>query len=86
MLAAWPGSKLRQSTPPTGRLQRIYESATGRAGRVAGIIKLMSPQPAVLQASMQLYMATTTSPDAPLPRWFREWVAVQVSHTNDCSY
>ena len=47
---------------------------------------LMSPQPEVLQASMGLYMATTTHPRSPLPRWFRELVAVQVSRLNDCFY
>jgi alkylhydroperoxidase family enzyme len=35
---------------------------------------------------MRLYVATTTSPRSPLPRWFRELIAVEVSRANDCSY
>ncbi|MHC4513007.1 MAG: hypothetical protein ACYTGW_15030 [Planctomycetota bacterium] len=69
-----------------GRLRKIYESALGRAGRVYGIVRLMSLQPDVLESSMAFYMATTTSPRAPIPRWFRELVAVWVSRLNDCFY
>lgn len=70
----------------TGRIGRIYEQATDRAGRVFGIVKLMSLEPATLQASMGLYAATTTREDSPLPRWFRELVAVEVSRANHCFY
>ena len=35
---------------------------------------------------MSLYGATTTRPDAPLPRWFRELIAVTVSRLNHCFY
>ncbi len=69
-----------------GRLARIFEAAKARAGRVFGIVRLMSLDPTILQASMQIYTATTTSPKLPLPRWFRELVAVEVSRTNDCFY
>ena len=69
-----------------GRLARIYEAARKRAGRVFGIVRLMSLDPSILQASMQIYLATTTSPKLPLPRWFRELVAVEVSRANDCFY
>ncbi len=69
-----------------GRLSRIYEAAHKRAGRVFGIVRLMSLDPSILQASMQIYTATTTSPNLPLPRWFRELVAVEVSRANDCFY
>ncbi|HHI78986.1 MAG TPA: hypothetical protein ENK02_03330 [Planctomycetes bacterium] len=69
-----------------GRLARIYEAARKRAGRVFGIVRLMSLDPSILQASMQIYQATTTSPKLPLPRWFRELVAVEVSRANDCFY
>ncbi|MHC4079057.1 MAG: hypothetical protein ACYST0_11530 [Planctomycetota bacterium] len=69
-----------------GRLAQIYKSALGRAGRVYGIVRLMSLQPDVLESSMAFYMATTTSPRAPIPRWFRELVAVWVSRLNDCFY
>ena len=69
-----------------GRLRSIYDAALERAGKVFGIIKLMSLQPAALEASMSLYAATTTSPRSPLPRWFRELVAVTVSRLNHCFY
>lgn len=69
-----------------GRLAPIYDAAMDRAGRVFGIVRLMSLQPEVLQASMGLYMATTTHPRSPLPRWFRELIAVHVSRLNDCFY
>ena len=69
-----------------GALRPIYDAGIARSGRVYGIVRLMSLQPAVLQASMGLYMATTTSPRSPLPRWFRELIAVTVSRANDCFY
>ena len=50
-----------------GALAPIYTAAMQRAGRVFGIVRLMSLEPRVLQASMGLYMATTTHPKAPLP-------------------
>jgi alkylhydroperoxidase family enzyme len=70
----------------TGAVGRIYEAARRRAGRVFGIVRLMSLDPAILEASLGLYAATTTSPRSPLPRWFRELVAVEVSAANACSY
>ena len=69
-----------------GRLKAHYEAAIKRAGRVYGIVRLMSVQPEILTASMGLYAATTTSPRSPLSRWFRELVAVTVSRLNDCYY
>ena len=69
-----------------GRLAQIYKSARQRAGRVYGIVRLMSLQPDLLQSSMAFYMGTTSSPNSPIPRWFRELVAVWVSRQNDCFY
>ncbi|MBK8977944.1 MAG: hypothetical protein IPM29_18715 [Planctomycetes bacterium] len=69
-----------------GRIGALYAAARRRAGRVFGIVRLMSPDPATLDASMALYAATTTSPGSPLPRWFRELVAVHVSIANRCHY
>ena len=69
-----------------GRLQKIYDAARERAGRVFGILRIQSLDPAILDASMGLYMATTTRPRSPLPRWFRELVATRVSTLNDCFY
>jgi len=73
-------------TETTGRIGKTYKAAIARAGRVFGIIKLMSIQPEVLDTAMALYAITTTSPRSPLPRWFRELVAVKVSAANDCFY
>ncbi len=69
-----------------GRLAQIYKSAHERGGRVYGIVRLMSLQPDLLQSSMAFYMASTTSPHSPIPRWFRELIAVWVSRLNDCFY
>jgi alkylhydroperoxidase family enzyme len=35
---------------------------------------------------MNLYMATTTMQDNPLPHWTRELIATVVSRTNECFY
>ena len=78
-----------QTVPPDaakGRLADIYKAALDRAGRIYGIVALMSLQPGILQSSMGLYMATTSSPKSPIPRWFRELVAVWVSRQNNCFY
>jgi len=69
-----------------GLLASLYQAAQQRAGKVFQIVRLMSPQPRVLQTSMALYMATTTDADSPLSRWFRELIAVHVSRTNHCLY
>lgn len=69
-----------------GRLVPVYDAAMRRAGRIYGIVRLMSTQPEILQASMGLYAATTTHQESPLPRWFRELIAVRVSRINGCFY
>ena len=68
-----------------GRLQRTYDAATKRAGRVFQILRIMSPNPAVLDAAMGLYAAVMFGP-SPLPRVEREAIAVAVSSANDCFY
>ncbi len=70
----------------SGQLGKFYDGAKARAGRVYGIVRLMSLDPTILQASMGLYAATTTGPRSPLSRWFRELIAVRVSRANDCFY
>ena len=52
---------------------------------VFGIVRLMSPNPPVLQASMAQYRAIMFGP-SPLTRAQREMMAVVVSRTNDCFY
>lgn len=69
-----------------GRVAQLFAAARARAGRVAGIVRLMSLDPAILDASMALYGATTTHPRSSLPRWFRELIATRVSAVNDCNY
>ncbi len=69
-----------------GRLGGVYRAAVKRAGRVAGIVRLMSLEPKILQASMMMYQEVTTRESSPLPRWFRELVAVTVSRLNHCHY
>jgi len=68
-----------------GRLERQYDAALQRAGRVFHIVRTMSPNPAVLDASMALYMQIMKGP-SPLSRAQREMIAVAVSSINDCYY
>ncbi len=77
-----------QTTPAgqaEGRLGKIYKAAIDRAGRVYNIVRLQSPNPPVLAASMQLYQAVMMGP-SPLTRVERESIAVTVSRANDCFY
>ena len=69
----------------TGRLAKSYRSAIERAGRVFGIVRAMSPAPAVLDASMQFYTRVMYAKEG-LTRRQREMVAVVVSSSNDCHY
>lgn len=69
-----------------GVLAKQYKAAIGRSGAVAGIVKLHSNHVPTLRASMNLYAATTTTEDNPLPRSTRELIATIVSRTNDCFY
>jgi alkylhydroperoxidase family enzyme len=69
-----------------GRLGGIFRAAVKRAGRVSGVVRLMSLEPETLQASMMLYQASTTRESSPLSRWFRELVAATVSRLNQCHY
>lgn len=78
-----------ETTPPEraeGRLKGIYEAAIRRAGRVFGIVRLMSLRPAQLEASMALYSSTMKSEDSELSLRERELVATVVSRLNDCHY
>lgn len=68
-----------------GILEKVYAAARVRAGGVANIIKVMSRDPAVLQASMALYVNLMKAPNA-LPAVQREMMAAVVSNINDCYY
>jgi uncharacterized peroxidase-related enzyme len=70
----------------TGTLARIYKAARNRAGRVFNVVRLQSPRPHVLRASMQLYQQIMFSPESGLSRAEREMIAVTVSRTNGCFY
>ena len=68
-----------------GRLKELYDAAVARAGKVFGIVRVMSPNPRVLEASMGFYRAAMFGP-SPLSRRQRELLAVVVSRANDCEY
>ena len=68
-----------------GQLGRAYREAIARAGKVYGIVRLMSLSPAVLEASIGLYRALMHAP-GPLTRRQREMLAVVTSRTNHCHY
>jgi alkylhydroperoxidase family enzyme len=69
----------------SGRLKEIYDAAIARAGKVFQIVRTMSPNPPVLDASMGLYMHVMKDPSG-LSRKERELVATVVSRANDCFY
>ena len=77
--------RLTQDDEAAGRLAQAFAAARQRAGRVYGIVRTMSPNPAVLDASMALYAAMMKGP-SPLSRGQREMLAVVVSRANDCHY
>jgi len=68
-----------------GRLKTICDAAIARAGRVYNIVRTMSPNPAVLEASMGLYMQIMRGPSG-LSRKEREMLATVTSGANDCFY
>lgn len=69
----------------TGLLRRIYDEALARAGRVWGILRVQSLNPAALDASIGMYKAIMFGP-SPLTRAQREMLAAVVSRANDCFY
>ena len=69
----------------TGRLAESFDKARGRAGKVFHVVRLMSPNPAALDASMGLYLALMHGP-SPLSRLDRELLATVVSVLNKCHY
>jgi alkylhydroperoxidase family enzyme len=68
-----------------GRLKAIYDAAIARAGRVFNIVRTMSPNPPVLEASMGLYLQVMKGASG-LTRRERELVATVTSRANDCFY
>lgn len=77
--------QLTQPPESSGLLRQIYDAAIERVGRVWNILRIMSPNPPVLQASMDFYSAIMHGP-SPLSRAQREMLATVVSAKNDCTY
>ena len=69
----------------TGRLKRSYEAAIARAGKVFGIVRAMSLDAEVLDASIEMYRKVMFARGG-LTRRQREMLAVVVSSTNSCHY
>jgi uncharacterized peroxidase-related enzyme len=68
-----------------GPLKEEYDAAVERAGKVFNILKAMSLNPPVLQASMQLYQAIMFG-ESGLSRRERELLATVTSSAQDCYY
>ncbi|MEE8104159.1 MAG: peroxidase-related enzyme, partial [Planctomycetota bacterium] len=75
--------KLVPDDEAEGSLKTMFDAAIGRAGRVYNIVRTMSPNPAVLESSMALYIKIMRGP-SPLSRRERELLATVVSRANDC--
>ena len=69
----------------TGLLKKQYEAALARAGRIWGIVSIMSPNPRTMKVSLDFYKTLMYGP-SPLSRGRREMLAVVVSATNHCVY
>ena len=68
-----------------GLLKQLYDAALQRAGRIWNIVGIMSQNPPVMKASMDMYGAMMHGP-SPLSRGRREMLAVVVSARNHCLY
>jgi uncharacterized peroxidase-related enzyme len=68
-----------------GALRAHYDAAVKRAGKVWNIVRIMSVNPEVLEASMAQYRAIMFG-ESPLSRAQREMLAVVVSAANGCHY
>lgn len=78
-----------KTIPPAeaeGLLKRLYDAAVERAGKVFQIVRLQSPRPKVLRASIQLYTQVMLDDDSGLTRAQRELIATVVSRRNECFY
>ena len=69
----------------TGALRDEFDAAIARAGRVWNIVHVMSVNPPILRANMELYKAVMHAP-SPITRRQRELVATVVSATLGCHY
>ena len=69
----------------TGLLKEEFDAALARAGRVWNIVHIMSLNPNVMRASMNMYKALLHD-DSPLSRVQREMLATVVSAELACPY
>lgn len=77
--------RLTSNEEATGLLKRQFDTAIERAGRVWNIIRIMSPNPITLDASMKLY-GSVMKGRSPLSRVQREMIATVVSAEVGCHY
>ena len=68
-----------------GVLEKEYNAALNRSGRIWNIVKCMSIHPEAMKSSMELYKCLMFAP-SPLTRSEREMLAVVVSARNGCVY
>jgi uncharacterized peroxidase-related enzyme len=80
-----PHIRLIDEGEAEGPLKEEYDAAVDRAGKVFNILKAMSLNPPVLQASMQLYQAIMFG-ESGLSRRERELLATVTSSAQDCYY
>ena len=80
-----PHIRLIDEGEAEGPLEEEYDAAVERAGKVFNILKAMSLNPRVLQASMQLYRAIMFG-ESGLSRRERELLATVTSSAQDCYY
>lgn len=76
---------IKNEAEASGTLGKIYEAARSRTGRVANIIRVMSLDAGIAQASMQFYTRLMKTKNA-LTGAQREMLAAVVSNVNDCYY
>ena len=73
------------TTEAKGFLQKEYNAALNRSGRIWNIVKSMSIHPKAMKSSMELYKCLMFAP-SPLNRSEREMLAVVISARNGCVY
>ena len=77
-----------ETVPPetaSGAVRLEYEAALKRAGRIWNIVRIMSPNPAAMRASMAFYTSIMYGASG-LSRVQREALATITSQANDCHY
>jgi alkylhydroperoxidase family enzyme len=69
----------------TGAVKHEIDKAYKRAGRVWNIVRIMTPNAAIMRTSIDFYGVLLFG-ESPLSRAQREMLAVVVSKTNHCVY